>query len=222
MVLDRSFAITIRTRVGMNEEFKKQFDKWIRLQDYQVYVYEKEGVEEHLHAQIWLDQPRTKGNVAKPLKKMIQRCYREDEYILKNALLIKNPWNDKYREYCEKDEPLILENVPDDTSEYYPTEEEQKKFMEIAEGKKHWTIWRELESLWNKDEISELSVAQFLGEMMFIEKKIKIVEDNRKRQQMCKSFYLYMKGDRLEAGLAFLPKEQHDLFKMFLNNQDEG
>lgn len=212
----RSFGITVRTRVGMNEEFKKQFDKWIRLQHKGAYVFEMEGNDEHIHAQIWLETARTKGNITKPLRCMLQRCYKPDEYILKHALLIKPAYNDDFvDEYMVKDGGLSYSCLPEASSDYYPTEEEQLKFMEITENKKNWTLWNELKGLWNEDTpVNKLTVAKFLGECMFQKKVIKVEMDPRKRMQIATTFLLYMNDDESAHAKAFLPKDCHQLFDM--------
>lgn len=214
----RSFGITVRTAVGMNEEFKKQFDKWIRLQPYGAYVYEfKGGPEtEHVHAQIWLEKARTKGNVSKPLRYMLQRCYKPDEYILDVALEVVPAYNDDFVEkYMTKDGGLSYSCLPEASTDYYPTEEEQLKFMEIAENKKNWTLWNELKGLWNEDTpVNKITVAKFLGECMFQKKCIKVEMDPRKRMQIATTFLLYMSDDDTAHAKAFLPKDCHQLFDM--------
>jgi len=219
----RSFTINVRTRVGMNEEFKKQFDKWIRLQPYGAYVYEtKGGLEtEHLHAQIWLDTPRNKGNVTKPMKALIKRCYKSCDYewgTVENpkCLLIKSAWDDMFvTEYMKKDGGLVYACLPEVSTEFYPTEEEQAKFMEIAESNRNWTLWKELKGMWNPEtQVNKINVAKFLGECMFQKKCIKVEMDSRKRMQIATTFLLYMIEDPNQHTKAFLPKETHALFDM--------
>lgn len=217
MAQSKSFGITVRTRVGMNEKFIGNFDTWIKKQTYGAYVFEKEDAERHIHAQIWLSEERTKGNVMKPLRKMLDRCYLPDEYIAKHAICIKPAYNDDFiDEYCQKDNNLEFANIPDNTSEYYPSEEEQAKFMELSENKKHWTVWKELERLWNEHGytgINEYSVAKFLAVMMFEKKLIKVEMDDRKRRQLCTTFtaYLSSSGD----GMLFLPKDKKDMYDIY-------
>lgn len=212
----RSYAITVRTRVGMNDEFKKQFDKWIQLQHHGAYVFEKDGSDEHVHAQIWLQEPRTKGNVSKPLKAIVARCYNPEDYVLKVAIVVKAAYNDDFiEEYCVKDGGLFYSSLPEASSEYYPTEEEQEKFMEISENKKNWTLWSELKGMWNEEtSVNKITVAKFLGECMFQKKCIKVEMDSRKRMQIATTFLLYMIDDTNQHAKAFLPKESHAVFDM--------
>lgn len=112
----------MRTRVGMNDLFKEQVAKWLNHQPYAAYVYEKEGSEEHIHAQIWLEDGRTKGNVMKPLAAMLKRCYKPEDYVVKLAIVIKAAYNDDFwQEYMAKDGELDHYDPPDDTASYYPS-----------------------------------------------------------------------------------------------------
>jgi len=212
--MSRSFGITVRTRVGMNQKFKDQMSKWLKKQPYSAYVYEKEGSEEHIHAQIWIAEKRTKGNVMKPVTAIVKRCYEADEYIIKQAICIKDAYNDDFvEEYLTKDNSLEYEHLPEDTSEYYPTEEEQAKFMEISENKKNWTLWAELERLWDGDIINEYTIAKFLAHEMFVNRSIKVESDDRKRRQMCITFTAYLR--KTADGTLFLAKDKHDIYKMY-------
>ncbi len=122
MSTSKSFAITVRTRVGMNDLFKEQVAKWLKKQPNAAYVYEKEGSEEHLHGQIWLEEPRTKGNVMKPLAAMLKRCYLPEDYVIKLAIVIKPAYNDDFcTEYMAKDGGLEYYDPPDNTEDYYPS-----------------------------------------------------------------------------------------------------
>lgn len=219
MTNSKSFGITIRTRVGINEQFSTNFDRWIKKQPFGAFVYEKEAHERHIHAQIWLAEPRTKGNVMKPLRKMVERCYQPDEYVLKHAICIKPAYNDDFiEEYCQKDGNLEYAKIPDSTTDYYPTEEEQAKFLEMSENKKNWTLWKELSELWDEhgfESINEYTVSKFLAEMMFVKKLIKVEMDDRKRRQMCTTFTAYLSNDG--NGMLFLPKEKKDMYEIYIS-----
>lgn len=209
MSKSRSFAITINTRVGITEQFQREFEKWLNRQDYGSYVTEKCGADKHIHAQIWLDEGRTLGNVAKPLKKMIERNYLSEDYIMKHCLCTKAAWNDKFQEYCNKENPWIIDRRPDDTEPYYPTPEEQAKFMEIAKIRKNWCLWEELEKLWNESEaldFDDVTIATFLSDMMFDKRVIRVEPDQRKRINMMRTFKAYMM--KSHDPKHFLPKDK--------------
>ena len=213
-----SFGITLRTKVGINEKCVKAFDLWIKKQKYGAYVFEKEGSEKHIHAQIWIEEKRTKGNVMKPLVALLRRCYNPDDFIAKIACVVKPAYNDDFLdEYMQKDGELEYSNPPKDTSPYYPTEEEQAKFMEISESKKNWNMWKELQQFWDQEDrpVHKFGVAKFLAEMMFNKKCIKVEMCPRKRIQMCNTFLAYLQANN-DATL-FLKKEDHQLYNMMEN-----
>ena len=189
---------------------------WLKKQPHCAYVYEKEGSEEHVHAQIWLSSARTKGNVMKPLKKMLERCYQPDEYIAKVAIVIKPAYNDDFvNEYCQKDGGLEYSNPPPDTVEYYPSEEEQARYLAISENKANWCLWKDLESKWDPERpVNEYTVAEFIAKEMFVNRSIKIEMDGRKRRQMCETFTAVLR--KAADGTLFLPKEKHEMYKIFM------
>jgi hypothetical protein len=167
----RSFGITLRTRVGINSGLKDSFDTWIKKQDFGAYVYEKEDTDEHIHAQVWTTEPRTRGNIKKPCDAMIRKNFDPDDYKLSIAACVRIAYNDEFiEEYCEKENSLIYKKLPkdEDRYKYYPSEEEQ----DLAQAKVHSkNLWlRELECLWiqhattdEKDCINDYNVAAFLG-----------------------------------------------------------
>lgn len=221
--MNRSYAITIRTRVGINLPMIDKFDDWVEKQTYGCWTTEKEAGERHIHAQVWLKNGRTKGNVVKSIKRILAACYTADDYIASKAILVRPAFNNDYVEYMKKDG---LENltgtVPNednpglveeefDAEEYYPTEEEQIEFLNIAESRKNWTLWSHLETLWHDREIPNGSeahmkyeIACWLSEMMFVEREIKVESDSRKRQAILTTFVAYLL--RKKNGDLFLPK----------------
>lgn len=205
----------MRTRVGMNDLFKEQVAKWLKKQPYAAFVYEKEGSDEHIHAQIWLEEPRTKGNVMKPLAAMLKRCYMPDEYVIKVAIVIDLAYNDDFTlEYSTKDGGLEHYNPPDDTADYYPSKEDQEKFMEIAASKANWSLWTDLESKWTAGTpVNEHTVAVFIAREMFEKRTIKVEMDGRKRRQMCETFTAFMLKEA--NGKLFLPKDKHDIHEIY-------
>lgn len=195
----RSFGITIRTAVGITERMQSEFEKWLKGQDYGSYVTEKCNAEKHIHAQVWLKESRTMGNLRRPLVKMIIRNYDKSDYIMKVALCTKFAWSDGFggneQSYCAKDGDFLYENKPDDTEEYYPTLEEQAKIIEAARIKRNWNQWEELENLWNNEDCldcDDVTIATFLAKMMFEKRVIRVEPDQRKRINMMKTFKAYM------------------------------
>lgn len=209
-----SFAITINTRVGINDLMIKNMHKWIKGQYGGAFVFEKEGNDRHIHAVIYVEGKRAKGAVEKPLKAMIKRCYNPEDYIMKVALKVKDQYSDFWLDkYMIKDGKVEYQNIPEEREKFYPSEEEQAKAMAIAENRKNWTIWTDLEAKWNPEiPINCFTVAEFLGEEMFVNRSIKVEMDDRKRRQLCTTFVAFMSKEKSEH--LFLTKDQLELKKL--------
>jgi len=209
----RSFGITLRTRVGLNSGLKSGFDTWIKKQDFGAYVYEKEGSEEHIHGQIWVLEPRTRGNVKKPCDAMIRKYFEPDDYKLSIASVVRIAYNDEFvDEYCQKENELIYDNIPPDLDreKFYPTEDEQELAQQKVHSKNLWL--RELDVLWNqhatdeeKKHPNDFNVAVFLERICFLD-LWSIKKDFKIRQQECLIFRRWI--SKKACGDLFLSKEQ--------------
>ena len=212
----KSFGITLRTRVGLNTGLKDGFDKWIKKQDFGAYVFEKEGCDEHIHAQIWINDPRTRGNVKKPCDAMIRKYFEPDDYKLSIASCVRIAYNDEFiEEYCEKENELTYSKIPPDIDrlKYYPSEDEQELAQQKVHSKNLWL--RELDVLWNahatqeeKDHINDFTVATFLERICFMD-LWSIKKDFKLRQQEREIFKRWL--TKTENGNLFL---SNDLIKV--------
>lgn len=203
-----AFAITIRTKVGINEKMVENFDKWIKAQHGGAWVFEFEGNDRHIHAVIFIEEKRTKGNVKRPLAAMLKRCYKEGDYLLNVALCIKDTYNDDWLDkYMVKDGDVEYQDIPENRDKFYPSPEEQAKAMAIAESRKNWSIWTDLEAKWDPTiPINSFTVAEFLSVEMFVNRSIKVEMDDRKRRQICTTFVAFMR--KTECSHLFLTKDQ--------------
>lgn len=219
----RSFGITLRTRVGLNSGIKDGFDKWIKKQDFGAYVFEKEGTEEHIHAQIWIDEARTRGNVKKPCDAMIRKYFEPNDYKLSIASVVRIAYNDEFvDEYCEKENELSFSNIPPDVDreKYYPSEDEQELAQQKIHSKNLWL--RELEVLWNqhateeeKKRPNDFSVAVFLERICFLD-LWSIKKDFKVRQQECLIFRRWL--SKKANGDLYLTKDQIKVRNDLINN----
>jgi hypothetical protein len=68
----KSYGITIRPKCGVNEELQnnllEKINKFKNL-DSCFMISEKEGIERHLHIQVWFNEPRRKGDLKKTIRK---------------------------------------------------------------------------------------------------------------------------------------------------------
>ena len=219
----RSFGITLRTRVGLNSGLKDGFDRWIKKQDFGAYVFEKDGTEEHIHAQIWINDARTRGNVKKPCDAMIRKFFDPEDYKLSVASVVRIAYNDEFiEEYCEKENELAYSHIPPDVDRfrYYPSEDEQELAQQKVHSKNLWL--RELDVLWNqhatdeeKKHPNDYSVACFLERICFLDLWA-IKKDFKLRQQECLIFRRWL--SKTENGHLFLTKEQINIKNDLINN----
>lgn len=211
----RSFGITLRTKVGINNSHIKEFERWLKKQPYYAYVFEKEEEERHIHAQIWLTEPRTRGNIKKPLDRHIINNYAKDEFVLRFASNVRIAYNNEFLdEYLQKENSFELYNPPPDEEiyDYYPTEEEQEAVQQRAKSKNGWLL--ELEALWKihatdhqKALPNIFNVASFLEKIAELD-LWRICKDCKQRQQECQIFtWWLLKNTR---GDLYLTKEQQE------------
>ena len=206
----KAFAYTIRPKEGVkpDDKIEEKLIKYIK-KYHGFIVAEKEGICRHLHGVVYYDKPKRKYDLALVLKSFqeaeqgTELTYQE-ERVLKGGLKIA--YNDDfYTEYTNKeDSTLILDNLPEDTSLYYPSEEEQAKVKRKANASDQ--TYHHLLELWNdsKRELSENSVKVFMYELMYVSKQIKVIEDRKKFNQRCISLYHYINGEINDIAMNFL------------------
>lgn len=207
----KAFAFTVRPKEGVKDDgiIENKIIKYI--QKYHGFIVaEKEGLSRHLHGVIYFDKPKRKRDLY-----IVLKGYQEEEQgtelnyneerVLKGGLRIA--YNDDfYTEYTNKpDSILILDNLPDDTSNYYPSEQEQAKVKRRSNAVDQ--TYNHLLELWNESgrtELTENSVKIFMYEMMYVKKLIKVIEDRKKFNQRCISLYHYINGEINDVAMNFL------------------
>jgi hypothetical protein len=216
----RSFGITLRTGIGINDSHINDFDRWIKKQDYGAYVFEKEGDERHIHAQVWYNEAKAKGSITKVMKRHIINNYNPEDYVLRHAQKIKIAYNDEFLEsYMEKDfikdddEGLgnfEYNKVPDITLDFYPSEEEQEMVQAKSKSKNGWLL--ELDELYKKYATEEekmlpniYNVAKFFERIAFLD-LWKIMKDPKQRQQEAQIYRKWI--NKSVTGTLYLSKEQ--------------
>ncbi len=200
-----SYAITIRPRNGVVIDSPLQIAmvKWFLSQDYFFLCSEKEGVERHLHGQVWFNNGRMKGPVTKSLK-LIQEKYDPDWDAASQKVAsagVKIAYSkDWVEEYLSKEEKWILNQPPPTTLEhlFYPSKEEQEKVKSKAHAVDQQ--YHRYKELWDEsrrhhddqDPYDKNTVGKFMYEMMFVSKRIRVQMDTRKRIQMRDCLYHYL------------------------------
>lgn len=219
-----SFCITVRPRDGLSNVTLDKLSKWLISQDYAVAVTEMADAAKHLHAQIWLNKPRSRGDVNKQLQRIcestIEDFDRAQLKVLRNGTKIA--YSDWYLDYLvendeknEKTAPnIIINNPPAATTGYYPSEEEQAeaqarsssvdpRFADLEIRYNHYSETHNLQKL------TKTTVAQFLCYAMFQERVIRVIQQQRDRSALCTTLHAYLtKSANTEL---FIPKTASEL-----------
>ena len=219
----RSYAITISPSIEVEGKIQKDLTAWINKQPYAFAVIEGGAGKEqkrHLHAQVFYEEPREKGSLTKALKRIVLANDAEAKTHI--AVKVKIAYNDDFiDEYMTKDiTELIRDEIPAEASEYYPSEEEQQKVKQRSNATDPtYHYWKELyEDYEDKKENPELAdIARFMANMMFVEKKIKVISDKRHRVEKTKSLWMYINSlSRIDE---FLTKDDYELWFQEMNNK---
>ena len=197
----RSFCLTIRPRDGISEATIEATKKWLTKCNYAVAVLEKTSHERHLHAQVWFETAKARGDICKQVQRICERTVQEWDTAQLKVLRsgVKIAYSDWYLDYLvdneDKEPPnIVLNNPPNMTMEYYPTEEEQEevKTMKTATDPRMAELEIKcLKHLGDKD-VTEKSVARFLAYAMFEERSIKCILQQRDRTALCRTLFAYM------------------------------
>lgn len=196
----RSYAITIATVEDVDGKLQEELVKWLKKQDhaYAVIEHNKMGVR-HLHAQVWYEEGKEKGTLSKALKRKIEQYAPLSKPHI--AIKIKICYNDDWlTEYMSKEIiELLIDNVADNTDQYYPSQEEQDKVMakcHAADTRFH-KMKCDFEEWWDKPPevgIGLHDVAKFMADMMFRTKTYPVIVDKKNRVNNTTSLYMYITG----------------------------
>lgn len=208
----RSYAFTVRPKSGVPED--SDFEKGIidMVRKYKGFVaFEMEEGARHLHGQIYFEKPKRKHDFNEMMNTIAKRtipdwCYDQQRVMYKGTeIAYSDGW---ILDYTNKpDSSLLYMGMPDDTRPYYPSEEEQKTVMARARAvdkQLHHLVelWDEYYGPDHEHELapnSEQGIALFLYDMMFVEKKIRVIREKRKISEMRSSLYHYINGEGLKT-----------------------
>lgn len=202
----KSFALTIRPRAGITNDTILAFKSWLSKQDHSVAVTEMEGEARHLHAQLWLNEGRTKDDISKAVKRICERTISDWDATQSKVLRggIRIAYSDWYLEYLVDNEDkgevdnsnIITNNPPDRTEHYYPSEEEQEKVKQVSQAADPRFLSMEQEcNEWLTMEqklVTYKNIAQWLCYTMFNQRTMKVLVNQRDRTALCKTLYAYM------------------------------
>lgn len=199
-----SFGITINPTIGVDQALEDRLVRWLQKREYQVYNIEYGQADvahtRHMHAQIWQDTPTTAADIRTTLNRILENNLPEwDSNQKRYAAKVKIAWDDNYMdEYITKDSPLIIDNPPLDSHEYYPTKEQQQKFIAKANcvDPKYYNLeekWQDSMNnpLYTADPTPDI-IKQWLNSQMFIERKMAVVECPKRRNNLAKCLFQYI------------------------------
>lgn len=200
----RSFCLTVRPREGICDNTIEQIKKWLHKCDHAFAVLEKSDNERHMHAQVWFEKGKARGDVCKQVQRICERTIEEWDTAQLKILRqgVKIAYSDWYLDYLaeneSKDAPNILvENVPGKTMGYYPTEEEQDrvKTVNTAVDPRFAKLELDYISQYSENPVTLDSVACFLCNEMFVNRTLKVVIHQRDRIALAQSLYAYISKD---------------------------
>lgn len=202
MKVYRSYCFTVRPTNGLTTKLEEALLKW--LQRYEGFLcYEMEEVARHAHGVIYLNNPRSKGDVNKSLESI---CAREvpDWNASQNMVLRRGTkicYNDDFiSEYLGKEDNVLYNNIPEDTSLFYPPPEEQLRVQEQSKAvdKRFYQYEYDFNQsnykkvLDRNPRFSQQIVASFLEDMMFNTRIYPVIICPRRRKEVCKALHLYL------------------------------
>lgn len=217
-----SFAVTISLDVDFCGPIEEWFTSWLKKQDYAFGVIERRpgsGIL-HAHAQVWNESPSRKGDLFGTAFKQKILKYAPTAQVIGNrgALNSEIAYNDVFVEYMEKDiVKELYSKLPQLTDKYYPSKEEQEKVMAKANAvdqKYHNLLveFKESEYWVNEHWTPTLhDCGIFLSDMMFNKKKIRVVEDPKRKRELCKGLYHYCNGSIVPK--EFMSQKDYDSWK---------
>ena len=174
----------------------------------------------HLHGVIYLKTSKTKGDINKSLESICSRKV-DDWNSSQNIVLRRGTkicYNDDFiTEYLSKEDNILYSNIPENTSEYYPTLEEQKavqaKSNAVDQRFHQWetdfNLSKYKEKMDKFPKLSILFIAQFLEDMMFSTRKYPVVIDPKKRKENAKALLMYVTKEC--NGMNSLTKDDHSM-----------
>lgn len=198
----RSYCLTIRPRDGISDKTISETTKWLHKCTYSFAVLEKSEHERHLHAQIWLDKERARGDICKQIQRICERTIEDwDQSQLKVLRQgVRIAYSDWYLDYLAENDlkttpNIILDNPPTTkTLEYYPTEEEQAQRVAVANSVDPQFSKYEIDYLeWLGDSsITLKSVAKWLLHSCVQIRTVKLPRLQRDREALCVALYAYV------------------------------
>lgn len=205
----QSYALTIRPLDGATDIHDDILCRFVRKYcEYYYIVSEKTDYERHLHAGIFMKKMTSRSDLSIMLKRIFKDFSPEEKRVLNQGIRIM--YNiDFVENYLDKDDDteLILQNLPEAAhlEAYWPPSKEQEKAKARAAVDKYYA---NLEYLWYQHqnpsvEVTYETCCRFLSRMMYSDRLIRVLRDDRAISQTARHLSRYIrKDDRYIPSLA--------------------
>lgn len=213
-----AFTVNLKNAGGIKKGciLEELICKYLTKQGYGFVCAEKEFEERHLHGQVFWDL-ESRGKKKSEFKKILIDY---SEKYLKRALSpvekkcafkIKIAYSDDfYSEYCAKEDQMIWENMPEDTTPYYPSKEIQEQAIRKSQAVDHKYFNLEenfLEYNNNLPPKDIKEIAMFIYDSMFVSRTMLVQQCPKKRKQLIECLYEYILKDKSRYISFLLPEE---------------
>lgn len=208
----QSFSVTFRPRSGVTDLQISKFMKYVRRRcEYYHVVTEKTGMDRHIHAALFMKKACTKGNVAIDMCRLDPDLDSDEKAVARRGVKIQYN-RDWVQVYLDKDDEteVVSSNMPEWSflESYWPPALDQKKAMAEKAVDKYYA---KLEVLWLEHrgpgiEICKESVRDFLTDMMYSARKIRVM-DRKKHLSVALCLTDYLNKATSSPELSFAPWE---------------
>lgn len=198
----KSWAITVRPKHGLTDSHLSALEKFCNRSKFHLLGVESTDNSRHAHFGVFLDKPSTKANIANRLLSCpaLKTLASDEVSVLRKGIKIMYNSDfimgyigdpDKLDDYTE-----VSRNLPDDIEDldtFYPP-------VGDATARKPVSVWysdraADYEAKSGTMPATECSVLSFLKTLMFKEKVINIIADQRRLQQQVRSLVAYLNED---------------------------
>ena len=210
----KSFALTFRPLDGVTDEQIAAIEKWCRKKAlHYSLITEKTGSARHVHAAIFLKEEQSRSNLVLRLIRLFPDLSLEEKRVWQKG--IKVMYNADFLEnYMTKgdDTVVISQNLPERSrlDAFFPPRPTENG---ASKKRKCSLYYHELEELWMKhspvsSEINTMVVRDFLFRMMYSERILPVIRDDRTIIQVSRHLTRWL--NRSEHSTIELPVFEKD------------
>lgn len=205
----RSHCATIRPKNGADNKLIHQFIKYAKKQEYCLVVSEKYDAERHLHMQFWFSEPRELSVTQRAMENNQSKCDPNWDSSSKKVCRkgVTHAYNDDFmNNYLSPDKEgseVLYKKIPEETREYYPSDEYQDKAKTISLAADKRFCKLSLEFLeWNAGEKVDLvRCAEYLSWRMFTARNMYVLTSRKAKVELAENLYWYTMGGESSSAI---------------------